>query len=414
MREELDPTFSAEQFATRAVHAGQLPDPDTGAVVPPLSLSTTFVQHSAGVHRGFDYSRSGNPTRANFEIAVASLERGKHGIAFASGIAATAAVLGLFRAGDGVLCTSDVYGGTFRLLTKVAASAGVTTDFVDLFGDAAALQSRVARSTKLLWIETPTNPTMRLVDIAAVSEMVRSLNPDIVVAVDNTFMSPYFQNPLVLGADIVVHSTTKYINGHSDVVGGIVITNNAALGERLKFLQNASGAVPSPFDCYLAHRGLKTLHLRMGQHHHNALTIAHHLSTHPIVSHVYHPGLATHPQHALALRQCTGFSGMLSFRIRDGSLTCSNAFLRALRLFSLAESLGAVESLACLPSRMTHASLTPEARKAMGVDDELIRLSVGIEDVADLIRDLDGGLEAAGAVFEIEKRRRNKATGAKL
>ncbi|KAI9341160.1 Cys/Met metabolism PLP-dependent enzyme-domain-containing protein [Obelidium mucronatum] len=389
----IDPKYSRDHFDTRAVHAGQIPDGITGAVVPALSLSTTFVQEAAGVHKGFEYSRSGNPTRAAFETAVASLEGAKHCLAFASGSVTTATVLNLLQSGSHVIAVNDVYGGTFRYLTNVANSNGIQVDFVDMF-DPENVRRHLKTNTRLIWVESPTNPTLRLVDIAAVAKIAHS-HPNCILVVDNTFMSPYFQNPLNLGADIVVHSVTKYINGHSDVVMGVAVTNSDPLFKRLAFLQNSIGGVPSPFDCFLANRGCKTLAVRMRQHQENALFVAHYLESSPFVERVIYPGLKSHPQHELALKQCSGFSGMVSFRIKDGNLARSNKFLSSLRLFCLAESLGCVESLAELPAVMTHASLTPEVRKSIGVDDGLIRLSVGVEDKRDLINDLGQALEKA-------------------
>ncbi|KAI9337059.1 Cys/Met metabolism PLP-dependent enzyme-domain-containing protein [Zopfochytrium polystomum] len=379
-------------FGSRAIHAGQAPDPVTGAVIPPISLSTTFAQEAAGVHKGFDYSRSGNPTRAAFETAVASLEKGKYALAFASGSVTTATVAQLIPSGSHLVSVNDVYGGTFRYFTKVASNNGVDVSFVDM-SDPNNVEKAIRPNTRMVWIETPTNPTLRLVDIKAVAEIAHR-HKGVILVVDNTFMSPYFQNPLELGADIVVHSVTKYINGHSDVVMGVAITRNDALYERLRFLQNAVGGVPSPFDCFLANRGLKTLHLRMRQHASNALAIATHLEAHPLVDRVIYPGLPSHPQHALSRAQTVnnGHGGMVSFRIKNASLDTSNRFLSALHLFALAESLGGVESLAELPAVMTHASLTPEARKELGVDDGLIRVSCGVEDAADLIADIDQAL----------------------
>ncbi|KAI9101307.1 Cys/Met metabolism PLP-dependent enzyme-domain-containing protein [Phlyctochytrium arcticum] len=380
-------------FGTLAVHAGQDPDPVTGAVIPPLSLSTTFAQSSAGVHKGYDYSRSGNPTRNAFEVAVAALEGGKHGIAFSSGSVTTATVLNLVGHGGHVVSVNDTYGGTFRYFTKVAAHNGVKVDFVDLF-DPNTLKSALKPNTKLVWIETPTNPTLRLVDIKAIAEIAHA-QPGVILVVDNTFMSPYFQQPLSLGADIVVHSVTKYINGHSDVVMGMAITSSDSLAEQLRFLQNSIGGVPSAFDCFLANRGLKTLHLRMQRHAENALAVATYLESHPNVGEVIYPGLPSHKQHDLAKRQQTGFGGMVSFRLKNGNLENSNAFLSSLKIFALAESLGGVESLAELPAVMTHASLTPEARLELGVTDSLIRLSVGVEDAKDLVADIEQSIKAA-------------------
>ncbi|KAI8826047.1 Cys/Met metabolism PLP-dependent enzyme-domain-containing protein [Fimicolochytrium jonesii] len=381
------------QFATLAVHAGQEPDPITGAVIPPISLSTTFAQSAAGVHRGFDYSRSGNPTRQAFETAVAALEKGKYALAFSSGSVTTATVLNMVGQGGHVISVNDTYGGTFRYFTKVAKRNGVEVEFLDLF-DPNVLKKALKPNTKMVWIETPTNPTLRLVDIKAIAEIAHS-QPGVVLVVDNTFMSPYFQNPLELGADIVVHSVTKYINGHSDVVMGVAITNSDEYNEELKFLQNSIGGVPSAFDCFLANRGLKTLHLRMKRHEENAIAVARFLEASDKVEEVIYPGLESHRQHALAKKQQRGFGGMVSFRLKSGGLPASNRFLSTLRIFALAESLGGVESLAELPAVMTHASLTPEARQEVGVTDTLIRLSVGIEDAEDLIEDVRRGLEAA-------------------
>ncbi|KAJ3335664.1 hypothetical protein HDU93_004760 [Gonapodya sp. JEL0774] len=406
-------------FGTLAVHAGQSPDPVSGAVIPPISLSTTFLQRAPNDPiGGYDYSRAGNPTRANFEDAVAKLEHGTHALAYASGSAATSTIINMVPTGSHVILVNDVYGGTFRYMTKVAAQNGVEYDFVEL-RDPNNLIKYIKPNTRLVWCETPTNPTLRLVDIAAISAIIRRYNSDasfqlpaardpplpppptpqegiprISFVVDNTFMSPYNQNPLDLGADVVVHSVTKYLGGHSDVVMGVAITSNPAIYTRLKFLQNSIGAIPSPFDCYLAHRGLKTLHLRMRAHETNAGTIARYLEKHPKVLEAIYPGLESHPQHALAKRQQKGFGGMVSFRIKGGKDEASR-FLSALKLFALAESLGGVESLAELPSVMTHASLTPEARAQLGVTDSLVRLSCGVEEVEDLVADLEQALAKA-------------------
>ncbi|KAI9003239.1 Cys/Met metabolism PLP-dependent enzyme-domain-containing protein [Gaertneriomyces semiglobifer] len=381
------------KFATLAVHAGQDPDPVTGAVIPPLSLSTTFAQSKAGVHKGFDYSRSGNPTRNALEVAIAALEHGKYALAFSSGSVTTASVANLVPTGGHIVSVNDTYGGTYRYFTNVAKNNGVLVDFVDLF-DPNNLKTVLKPNTRMVWLETPTNPTLRLCDIRAIADIVHAHSPETILVVDNTFMSPYFQNPLLLGADIVVHSVTKYINGHSDVVMGAAVTNSDTLYQRLAFLQNSIGGVPSAFDCFLANRGLKTLHLRMQAHQRNALSIASYLESHPLVERVIYPGLPSHPQHALALKQARGFGGMVTFYIKDATLDHSNAFLSALRIFALAESLGGVESLAELPAVMTHASLTPEARREVGVTEGLIRLSVGVEDEADLVADVRRGLEA--------------------
>jgi len=380
-------------FATRAIHVGQDPDPVTGAVIPPLSLSTTFKQSAAGVHTGFEYSRTGNPTRNGFEKAVASLECAKYGIAFASGSATTAAIINLLKAGDHVISIDDVYGGTNRFLNRVANTQGIEASFVDL-SDPNILKTTIKNNTKLLWIETPTNPTMKMVDIKAIVKITKEINKDIIIVVDNTFMSPYFQNPITLGADICVNSISKYINGHSDVIMGIALTNSEEINERLHFIQNSVGAIPSPFDCWLANRGLKTLALRMRQHEKNALAIAKFLEAHPMVEAVYYPGLESHPQHELAKRQMKGFGAMMSIRLK-GNLDTSNKFLSSLKIFTLAESLGGVESLCELPCIMTHAAVPPEQRAKLGITDTLIRMSVGIEETEDIIKDLDQALKIA-------------------
>jgi len=380
-------------FATRAIHVGQDPDPVTGAVIPPLSLSTTFKQSAAGVHTGFEYSRTGNPTRNGFEKAVASLECAKYGIAFASGSATTAAIINLLKAGDHVISIDDVYGGTNRFLNRVANTQGIEASFVDL-SDPNILKTTIKNNTKLLWIETPTNPTMKMVDIKAIVKITKEINKDIIIVVDNTFMSPYFQNLITLGADICVNSISKYINGHSDVIMGIALTNSEEINERLHFIQNSVGAIPSPFDCWLANRGLKTLALRMRQHEKNALAIAKFLEAHPMVEAVYYPGLESHPQHELAKRQMKGFGAMMSIRLK-GNLDTSNKFLSSLKIFTLAESLGGVESLCELPCIMTHAAVPPEQRAKLGITDTLIRMSVGIEETEDIIKDLDQALKIA-------------------
>ncbi|KNE54479.1 hypothetical protein AMAG_00451 [Allomyces macrogynus ATCC 38327] len=380
-------------LGTDAVHAGQDPDPVTGAVIPPISLSTTFKQRAAGQDSGYDYSRSGNPTRKAFETAVAALEHGKYGLAFASGSATTATIVASLPKGSHIVSVNDVYGGTYRFFTKVAPTLGYSTTFVDL-ADPANVLSAIRPDTRLVWIETPTNPTLRLVDIAAVAAHAHHANKDIIVVVDNTFLSPYFQQPLALGADVVVHSVTKYINGHSDAVMGVAVTSRDDLYEKLKFLQNSIGAVPSAFDCFLANRGLKTLHVRMAQHARNAAAVAAALESSPLVENVIYPGLKSHPQHELAKRQMRGFGGMISFRIK-GDLATSNAFLRHLKYFTLAESLGGVESLAELPAVMTHGSVAPEDRAVLGITDTLLRLSVGIEETEDLVQDVLQALQKA-------------------
>lgn len=386
-----DHSYSTFGFGTRAIHAGQFPDPSTGAVILPISLSTTFKQASPGVHQGYDYARSGNPTRESFEGCIASLENGKYGLAFSSGLGATTSLTHLLKAGDHIVCIDDCYGGTRRYFSRVAANFGLSFTFADL-AKPGALEASLNEHTKMIWIETPTNPLLKLVDIQALASVAKARN--IMFVVDNTFMTPYFQNPLELGATVVVHSVTKYINGHSDVVMGVVVTNDKEIYENLKFLQKSLGAVPSPFDCFLAIRGVKTLHVRMIQHEKSALEVAKFLQGHEMVEKVIYPGLPSHPQHALAKSQMSGFGGMLSFVVKGG-IQEANALLETVKIFALAESLGGVESLIELPSVMTHASVPPEARKELGISDGLIRLSVGIEDVSDLIADLEHGLKAA-------------------
>src|SRR5580692_2157939 len=368
-------------LATRAVHVGQGPDPATGAVVAPIHLSTTFVHASPGVHQGYEYSRSGNPTRSNLEACLASLEGAQHGLAFASGLAATTAVMLLLDPGDHVVFTEDVYGGTFRLFDQVFSRYGITFATVDP-SDLDAIAGAMTDRTKLVWLESPTNPLLRIVDIDAVSELTHGAHA--LFAVDSTFASPVLQRPLDLGADLVVHSSTKYLGGHSDVLGGAVLTSDAALEERLRFHQNAVGAVPSPFDCWLLLRGLKTLQLRVLRQCDSALAIARWLEGQDAVTRVHYPGLESNPGHALARRQMGGhYGGVVSFEVSSREAALS--FLERLRVFTLAESLGAVESLAESPALMTHTSIPADIRRRVGVSDGLIRLSTGIEDVADLI-----------------------------
>jgi len=365
------PAWDKSGFSTRAIHAGQQPDMSSGAVTIPISLSTTFAQESPGVHKGFEYSRTGNPTRVAFEQCVASCEKAKYGLAFASGSAATVSITNLLKSGDHVVVCDDVYGGTNRYFSRVAQpQMKINFSFVDLTVPN-ALQQALTQETKMVWLETPTNPTLKLLDIKAICEEAHKR--DVFVVVDNTFMSPYFQSPISLGADIVVHSVTKYINGHSDVVMGVLATNSEDLYTRLKFLQNSIGAVPSPFDCYLALRGIKTLAIRMKQHTINAMQVATFLEKHPKIEKVIYPGLPSHPQHELAKRQMTGFGGMITFFLHGG-ISESRAFLENLKLFALAESLGAVESLAEHPAIMTHASVPSEQRVKLGISDSLVRL----------------------------------------
>lgn len=373
------------RMETLAVHAGIEPEEVTGAVMTPIYQTSTFAQTDVGVHKGYDYSRSDNPTRTVLQNALAALEGGKHGLAYASGMAAIDGVLRLLRPGDHVLCGNDVYGGTYRLFDKVLAHYGIVFEFTDT-ADSISVASALKPNTRLVWLETPTNPLLRLTDIEAVAEVAHAQGAWL--AVDNTFASPVLQRPLSLGADFVMHSTTKYIGGHSDVVGGAVILNDTAVYEQLKFLQNAAGAVPGPMDCFLTLRGIKTLALRMRQHCHNALQIAQFLADHPAVSQVIYPGLDSHPQHELAKWQMADFGGMISFILHGGE-TAARKLANETRLFTLAESLGGVESLIELPAPMTHASV---ADSPLAIDPGLVRLSVGIENAADLIDDLGRAL----------------------
>lgn len=379
-------------LGTRAIHAGQSPDPSTGAVMTPIYATSTYVQSSPGVHQGYEYSRSHNPTRFAYERCVASLEGGAHGYAFASGLAATATVLDSLDSGSHVICMDDVYGGTYRLFERVRKrSANLQFSFVDL-GDRAALEAAVRPNTKLIWAETPTNPMLKVLDIAALAEFARKRG--IRLAVDNTFATPILQRPLELGAHLVMHSATKYLNGHSDIVGGmLVVGDDKELEDQLTFLQNAVGGVQGPFDSFLALRGLKTLHLRMKAHCENAGELAAWLAKHPKVEKVLYPGLASHPQHELAKRQMAGFGGMLSILVKGG-LPAARAFMERCKLFALAESLGGVESLINHPAIMTHASVPAENRARLGIHDNLVRLSVGVEDVEDLRAELDAALNA--------------------
>ncbi len=378
-------------FETRAIHAGQEPDPTTGAIMTPLYLSSTYVQSSPGHHKGYEYSRTGNPTRKAFEDCLANLESGKHGFAFASGCAASTTALHLLKAGDHVIASDDMYGGTFRLMDKVIRHNGIEFSFVDLT-KVENFQAAIQSNTKMVWIETPTNPTLKLVDIRATTAVARSKG--LLSVVDNTFMSPYFQRPLELGADIVLHSTTKYIGGHSDIVGGALIVSDDKLAERIAFLSNSMGGIGAAFDAYVSMRSLKTLALRMRQHDQSARTIAAFLEKHSKVEKVVYPGLASHPQHALAKEQMHGFGGMITFYIKGG-MTAARKFLESVRVFALAESLGGVESLIEHPAIMTHASVPPEMRKTLGIDDSMIRLSVGIENIDDLLQDLEKALALA-------------------
>lgn len=377
-------------LGTLAIHAGQSPDPSTGAVMTPIYATSTYAQKSPGVHQGYEYSRSHNPTRFAYERCVAALEGGRHGYAFASGLAATSTLLDALDAGSHVICMDDVYGGTYRLFERVRhRSAGLDFSFIDL-NDMQALEAAVTPKTRLIWCETPTNPLLKIVDIARLAEFARKRG--IRLAVDNTFSSPMLQRPLDLGANIVMHSATKYLNGHSDIVGGmLVVGDDTELAEQMTFLQNAVGGVQGPFDSFLALRGLKTLHLRMKAHCDNAMQLAEWLQSHPAVDKVVYPGLASHPQHALAKTQMQGFGGMVSVWLKGG-LPAARRFMERTELFACAESLGGVESLVNHPAIMTHASIPPERRAALGVTDNLVRLSVGVEDVADLRAELAAAL----------------------
>jgi cystathionine gamma-lyase len=375
-------------FGTRAIHAGQPPHGDSRAVMTPIYQTSTYAQSSPGEHSGYEYSRTDNPTRTAYQQCLAALEGGTHALAFSSGLATTDSILHTLKSGDHVLCCDDVYGGTYRLFEKVYRPFGIDFTFVDMT-DLAKVEAAFKPNTKLLWIETPTNPTLKIVDIAKLTGLARKKGATSVV--DNTFMSSYFQKPLALGADIVMHSVTKYMNGHSDVVGGALITSNESLYEKLKFFQNAVGAVPAPMDCFLVMRGLKTLHVRMERHAASAMKVAQHLEKHPKVERVIYPGLESHPQHALAKTQMSGFGGMITFFIKGG-LPEAKRFLERVKLFTLAESLGGVESLIEHPAIMTHASIPAENRKALGIHDNLVRVSVGIEDLSDLLKDLDQAL----------------------
>ncbi len=380
----------AHRLGTRAIHAGQSPDPSTGAVMTPIYATSTYVQSSPGVHQGYEYSRSHNPTRFAWERCVADLEGGSRGFAFASGLAATSTILELLDTGSHVICGDDVYGGTYRLFERVRRrSAGLDFSFADL-ADPASLDAAIRPETRMVWLETPTNPTLKLIDIAAVAERARRRG--LLVVVDNTFCSPMVQRPLELGAHMVMHSATKYLNGHSDIVGGIaVVGDDAELAERMAFLQNAVGGIQGPFDSFLGLRGLKTLHLRMRAHCDNALALAQALEGHPSIERVAYPGLASHPQHALASRQMHGYGGMVSVWLKGG-FDAAKQFMERLELFACAESLGGVESLANHPAVMTHASVPAERRAQLGVTDNLVRLSVGVEDIADLVDDVRAAL----------------------
>jgi len=391
--EQDEPFMPYPGYATAAIHAGQEPEQwKSMAVIPPISLSTTFKQAAPGQHAGFEYSRSGNPTRNVAEACIAALDGGKHGMLFSSGLGATMTLTHLLNAGDHVIAMNDLYGGTNRYFRKCASKQNIETSFIDMT-NVDNVTAAIRPNTKMVWLETPTNPLLQVVDVEAVCAAVHR-QPGIFVVVDSTFATSYFQRPLELGADVVMHSCTKYMNGHGDVVMGALITSDDSLAERLRFLQNAIGPVPSPFDCYLLNRGMKTLPVRMQQHQRSGLEVARWLESDSRVEKVLHPGLPSHPQHDVAKRQMRGFSGMITFYLRGG-LDESSRFLSALQLFTLAESLGGFESLAEHPAIMTHASIAREERESLGITDNLCRLSVGLEDVEDLIQDLDKALTAA-------------------
>lgn len=378
------------KFNTKTIHGGQHHDPSTGAVMPPVYQTSTYVQTSPGQPvSDYEYSRASNPTRTALENALASLENGARGLAFSSGLAATDCVLRSFKAGDEIIAMDDLYGGTYRLFTRIYKNSGLVFHFVDM-NDLEAFQSLINENTKMVWVETPTNPLMKLADIAAIAQITKKHN--LLFAVDNTFATPYLQKPLDLGADLVMHSATKYLGGHSDVIAGALITKTAELGEQLHFQQFATGATLGPMDSFLVLRGIKTLHLRVQRHCENGEKVAEYLSNHPKINSVYYPGLASHPQHALAQKQMSGNGGMISFTFASGSKADAISFLEKLQVFTLAESLGGVESLANHPALMTHASIPEDVRKKGGISDDLVRLSVGVEDIDDLLADLEQAL----------------------
>lgn len=378
------------KFGTKAVHAGVEPDPSTGAIMTPIYQTSTYVQESPSKHKGYAYARGANPTRNALQKSIAALENGKYGICFSSGMGATDAVIKLLSPGDEVITSNDLYGGSYRMFKKVFEKFGIKFHFIDLT-NTENLKSHINKNTKLLWLETPSNPLMRIIDIEACSVIAKKKN--ILVAVDNTFASPYLQNPLALGADIVMHSVTKYLSGHSDVIMGALVVNDEKLYQELAFIANSCGAVPGPQDSFLVLRGIKTLHLRMERHCFNGKKIAIYLQTHPKVGKVYWPGFSDHPGHAVAKKQMSDFGGMLSFTLKNDSLEKATLFMESVQLFSLAESLGGVESLINHPASMTHASIPKEERIKNGLSDSLIRLSIGVEDVEDLIEDLEQTLK---------------------
>ena len=376
------------KFATKAIHAGQEPDPSTGAIIAPIFQTSTYVQAGLGEHKGFEYSRTQNPTRSALEECMAAIEDGRYGLAFASGMAAESAILSLLSAGEHMVSCDDLYGGSYRIFERVMRRYNVETTYVAA-GNIEGYERAIRPNTKMIWLETPTNPLLRLIDIQAIAEIVHRHH--LLLVVDNTFASPYFQQPLKLGADIVVHSTTKYLNGHSDIIGGALVLNNEEVYQAIKFYQNAAGGVPSPFDSWLTLRGIKTLAVRMRQHEENAIAVAKFLAEHPRVEKVYYPGLPAHPDYALAKRQMSGFGGMVSFQFK-GTYADVDKVVRRFKVFALAESLGGVDSLVCHPASMTHGSIPKDIRESRGLTDTLLRLSVGIEDVDDLLADLEQAL----------------------
>ncbi len=376
------------KFATKAIHAGQEPEPSTGAIIAPIFQTSTYVQAGLGEHKGFEYSRTQNPTRSALEECMAAIEDGRYGLAFASGMAAESAILSLLSAGEHMVSCDDLYGGSYRIFERVMRRYNVETTYVAA-GNIEGYERAIRPNTKMIWLETPTNPLLRLIDIQAVAEIAHRHN--LLLVVDNTFASPYFQQPLKLGADIVVHSTTKYLNGHSDIIGGALVLNNEEVYQAIKFYQNAAGGVPSPFDSWLTLRGIKTLAVRMRQHEENAIAVAKFLAEHPRVEKVYYPGLPAHPDYALAKRQMSGFGGMVSFQFK-GVYADVDKVVRRFKFFALAESLGGVDSLVCHPASMTHGSIPKDIRESRGLTDALLRLSVGIEDVDDLLADLEQAL----------------------
>ena len=377
------------QATTKLIHSIPV-DPLTGSIAVPIYQTSTFVQEAPGINKGFDYSRSNNPTRQTLENIVATLEAGAFGLAFASGLAAIDAVIKLLQTGDEIIAVDDIYGGAFRLFEKVYKKFGINVTYVDTT-KIENIFNAITPKTKLIWLETPTNPTLKISDIAAIAKLAHQQN--LLLCVDNTFASPALQQPLLLGADIVVHSATKYLGGHSDIIAGVVITKTKELGEQIKFYQNACGNILGPFDSFLLIRGIETLHLRMQQHSSNALAIAKFLETHPLIEHVFYPGLATHPQHALAVKQLQSFGGVVSFSFKKNTVAIATKFVTSTQLFQLAESLGGVKSLLCHPASMTHKTIPAAQRKASGVADSLVRLSVGLEDAGDLIHDLEEALK---------------------